>query len=162
MHLGFEAKDISIRMDKYGRLVVRGDKQVSQHKYMSFEETYDVPSDANLEDAHAMFEDGQIYCVTIPKLTKEQQQQQHAITIPQHQNQNQNQNLNQNLNQNQNQNQNNINHPNPTQEKPVSSRDYLKLIRGDRSSAKKVALFVALLIALLVLLVFLIIKFRRR
>lgn len=131
---GLEAKDISIRMDKYGRLVVRGDKQVSEHKYMSFEETYDVPNDANLEDAHAMFEDGQIYCVTIPKLIKEQQQQ-HPITIQQN------------------------SHP---QKSAPTSTDYLKHIRGDYSSSTNKLAALIIVIALLALLVFLIIKFHPR
>ncbi|XP_051133395.1 uncharacterized protein LOC127253028 [Andrographis paniculata] len=75
---GFETNNITIHMDKYGYLVVRGDRQVSEHKYISFEETFDIPNDADLEEASGQFEDDQIYCVTIPKKKQQlEQQQQH-------------------------------------------------------------------------------------
>lgn len=57
-------------MDKYGHLLVRGSREVTQHKYLSFEETFDVPDDGNLEHAEGLFQDDQIYCVTIPKNKK--------------------------------------------------------------------------------------------
>ncbi|KAL0335646.1 UNVERIFIED_CONTAM: hypothetical protein Sradi_4776500 [Sesamum radiatum] len=79
---GFEAKDITIHMNKYGHLVVRGDKQVTEHKYITFEETFEVPNNADLEEANGMFEDGHIYCVTIPKKQQVQRNNaEHAITI---------------------------------------------------------------------------------
>ena len=61
-------------MDKYGHLVVRGSHNITEHKYLSFEETFDVPDGANLELAEGIFEDEQIYCVTIPKSNKLGQQ----------------------------------------------------------------------------------------
>ncbi|KAK6128232.1 hypothetical protein DH2020_038036 [Rehmannia glutinosa] len=79
---GFETKDVTIHMDKYGHLVVRGDRQLTEHKYISFEETFEVPNNADLEEASGLFEDdGQIYCITIPK-KQEGQRIGHAITMP--------------------------------------------------------------------------------
>lgn len=43
---------------------------MTPHKYLSFEEAFDVPDDANLEHAEGLFQDDQIYCVTIPKSKK--------------------------------------------------------------------------------------------
>ncbi|KAH6758418.1 hypothetical protein C2S51_018653 [Perilla frutescens var. frutescens] len=147
---GFEAKDITIHMDKYGHLVVRGNKQVSEHKHMSFDETYDVPNDANLEDASGMFEDGQIYCVAIPKLLHH-----HAITMPQLQNHNPNPNPNSKKDINDSLHKTNV--------PPRSSNDYLKQIRGDKYPKKEIALFLAILVALILLIaVVLILKFRHR
>lgn len=70
MHEGFTNKDISLHVDKYGHLVVRGSHQMTEHKYVSFAETFDVPEGADLELAEGMFEDDQIYCIVIPKNDK--------------------------------------------------------------------------------------------
>ncbi|CAA0826630.1 Unknown protein [Striga hermonthica] len=78
---GFETKDIKIHVDKYDHLVVRGDKQVSEHKYISFEETFEVPNNGDLDEASGSFEDNQIYCITIPK-KQGGRVTGHAITIP--------------------------------------------------------------------------------
>ncbi|KAH6781578.1 hypothetical protein C2S52_001646 [Perilla frutescens var. hirtella] len=67
---GFASSDVSLNMDKYGHLVVRGTRQMTDHKYLSFEETFDVPVDGDLEQAGGMFEDDQIYRVVIPKKKK--------------------------------------------------------------------------------------------
>ncbi|KAG6389977.1 hypothetical protein SASPL_151453 [Salvia splendens] len=64
---GFISSDVTLHMDKYGHLVVRGSHKITENKYLSFEETFDVPDGAGLELAEGIFEDEQIYCVTIPK-----------------------------------------------------------------------------------------------
>lgn len=130
-----------LRVDKYGHLVVRGDKQVSDHKYISFEETFDVPKNADIENADGLFEDNQIYCVTIPKINGGRRTG-HAITIP-------------NLDNNQNKHK-----PHEITEKPHGiGNNPLQVIRGDKSR-KKIGFFIAVLIALLIIAVALIIKFR--
>lgn len=141
-------------MDKYGHLVVRGNKQVTGRKYVSFEETFEVPKDAKLDDASGMFEDGQIYCIAIPKVKGKQ----HAITMPE----------------------DHINPTKPRYKKEEASirryvavgdrdekvsrggspKDYLKNITGETSN-KKIAYFVAILLALVVIMVVLIVKLRR-
>ncbi|XP_057791974.1 uncharacterized protein LOC131008889 [Salvia miltiorrhiza] len=162
---GFEANDITIHMDKYGHLVVRGTKQVTEHKYISFEETFDIPTDAKLDDALGMFQDNQIYCVAIPKVKG---QQQHAITMPK---------VDHNVNnpkppdykrdgasihrydtENNNNNDNNNNNEKPEVSR---SRDYLKHIRGDKTKMK-IAICVVTLIALIVITAVIIVKLRRR
>ncbi|XP_051133334.1 uncharacterized protein LOC127252981 [Andrographis paniculata] len=72
---GFKTNNVTIHMDKYGHLVVRGDRQISEHKYISFEETFDVPKNGDLENASGVFENDQVYCITIPKKQQQQQQQ---------------------------------------------------------------------------------------
>ncbi|XP_057791975.1 uncharacterized protein LOC131008890 [Salvia miltiorrhiza] len=67
---GFANADITLHIDKYGHLVVRGSHQITEHKYVSFEETFDVADDADLEQAEGLFQDEQIYCVAIPKSNK--------------------------------------------------------------------------------------------
>lgn len=138
-------------MDKYGHLVVRGNRQVTENKYVTFDETFEVPKDAKLEDASGFFEDGQIYCVAIPKVKG----QHHALTIPKdHQNTS----------------------PKPRNKKEGASihrynegdkvvrrgnpKDYLKNVTGEPSN-KKVAYFVAILLALVIIMVILIVKLRR-
>ncbi|KAL7153338.1 hypothetical protein ABFS83_04G161200 [Erythranthe nasuta] len=154
---GFEAKDVHLRVDKYGHLVVRGDKKVSEHKYVTFEETFDVPNNADLENADGIFEQDQIYCVTIPKTSKGGKITGHAIAIP-HELDNNNNNINTNLKP-----------PDSiiTTGSIIHKRDNtknnpLQVIRRDKYSKKKIAFFVAVLIALFVVAVVLTLKFRRR
>lgn len=123
---------------------------MTEHKYVSFEETFEVPNDAKLEDASGMFEDGQIYCIAIPKVKGI------AITMPPR---------DQNIS------------PKPRSKKEGASihrynegekavprrespKDYLKNITGEPSN-KKVAYFVAILLALVIIMVVLIVKLRR-
>ncbi|KAK4427249.1 hypothetical protein Salat_1493800 [Sesamum alatum] len=154
---GFEAKDITIHMNKYGQLVVRGDKQVTEHKYITFEETFEVPNDADLEEASGMFEDGQIYCVTIPK----KQQVEHAITVANEENKPKPHG-----------NKDGSFHKYDSTKKPeellpqqrgrISASNSLKIVTGDKSKQKLYFAFsIATVIALLVLAVVLIVKFRR-
>ncbi|KAG8388668.1 hypothetical protein BUALT_Bualt02G0149300 [Buddleja alternifolia] len=158
---GFEAKDVTIHVDKYGHLVVRGNKQVSDHKYINFEESFNVPKNGNIEDADGFFEEDQIYCITIPK-TK--QQTGHAITIMP--NPSPMDNINPRTQDN--------SPKAPQQDNKVGSfRKYgsakqqekaannpLKVITADKSKKKIVFFIIAILIALLIIAVPLIIKFR--
>lgn len=151
-------------MDKYGHLVVRGNKQVTEHKYVSFEETYEIPSDAKLDDAMGLFEDNQIYCVTIPKVKG---QQQHAITMPKEHRINpkphdkkDEASINQYNNNNDDKN-SNVEKPEvPAQGSTRPRKDYLKIVRGDKSAMMKMALYIATLIALTVITVVIILKLR--
>ncbi|XP_047944765.1 uncharacterized protein LOC125191295 [Salvia hispanica] len=156
---GFEANDITIHMDKYGHLVVRGNKQVTEHKYVSFEETYEIPSDAKLDDAMGLFEDNQIYCVTIPKVKG---QQQHAITMPKEHKINPKPRDNASIHQYDNNDRNsNVEKPEvPAQGSTKPRKDYLKIVRGDKSAMMKIALYIAALIALTVITVLMILKLR--
>ncbi|KAL1553508.1 hypothetical protein AAHA92_14173 [Salvia divinorum] len=156
---GFEANDITIHMDKYGHLVVRGNKQVSEHRYVSFEETYEIPSDAKLDDAMGLFEDNQIYCVAIPKVKG---QQQHAITMPKEHKINpkpRDKKDDASIHQYNNDKNNNVEKPEvPAQ--GSTRKDYLKIVRGDKSAMMKIALYIAALIALTVIMVVIILKLR--
>ncbi|KAL0421881.1 UNVERIFIED_CONTAM: hypothetical protein Slati_3211000 [Sesamum latifolium] len=158
---GFEAKDITIHMNKYGHLVVRGDKQVTGHKYITFEETFEVPNDADLEEASGMFKDGQIYCVTIPKKQQVQTNVEHGITIAHDQNNPKPQG-----------NKDGSFHKYETTKRPdgllpqqhgrISASNSLKIVTGDKSKQKLYFVFsIATVIILLVLAVVLIVKFRR-
>ncbi|KAL2454671.1 SHSP domain-containing protein [Abeliophyllum distichum] len=64
---GFQLIDVTLQIDKFGHLVVRGERQLSGHKFISFQETFDLPQNANVEESSGEFVDGEIYCVTIPK-----------------------------------------------------------------------------------------------
>ncbi|KAL3819377.1 hypothetical protein ACJIZ3_005282 [Penstemon smallii] len=77
---GFESENITINVDKYGHLVVRGHMQVSEHKFINFEETYELPQNSNIEDAGGQFQDEQIYCVIIPK--QKEKTIRHKISTP--------------------------------------------------------------------------------
>lgn len=43
---------------------------MTEHKYMSFAETFDVPEGGDLELAEGLFEDDHTYCIAIPKNNK--------------------------------------------------------------------------------------------
>ncbi|XP_020551992.1 uncharacterized protein LOC110012471 [Sesamum indicum] len=158
---GFEAKDITIHMNKYGHLVVRGDKQVTEHKYITFEETFEVPKDADLEEASGMFEDNQIYCITIPKKQQVLTNVDHAITI-----------ANEDNNTKPRDNKDVSFHKYESTKKPdgllpqqhgrISASNSLKIVTGNKSKQKLYFVFsVATAIILLVLAVVLIVKLRR-
>ncbi|KAL2462943.1 uncharacterized protein Fot_54180 [Forsythia ovata] len=68
---GFEQMNVTLQIDKFGHLVVRGERQLSGHKFVSFQETFDVPKNANVEESSGEFVDGEIFCVTIPKMLSE-------------------------------------------------------------------------------------------
>lgn len=59
-----------LQIDKYGHLVVRGERQLSGHKFVSFYETFKLPQNINIEETSGIFEDGEIFCITLPKLSE--------------------------------------------------------------------------------------------
>ncbi|KAL8529637.1 hypothetical protein ACS0TY_006898 [Phlomoides rotata] len=163
---GFEAKDIRIHMDKYGHLVVRGNRQISEHKYMSFEETFDVPATAELEEAEGLFEDEQIYCITIPK-KKDGHKSGHRISMQKDGDNNNNNNNPKGKDlkfgpihkYNTTDKQEGLSHiPADHQRIP---KNPLKMIEGDKGK-KSIVFSIALLIALIIVMVVLIVKLHRR
>ncbi|KAI3463993.1 hypothetical protein Pfo_020656 [Paulownia fortunei] len=153
---GFETKDVRIHMDKYGHLVVRGDKQVTAHKYISFEETFEVPNNADLEEASGLLEDDQIYCITIPK-KQDGQRIGHAITMPKEEKtpvldspKAQDNKIGSFHKYESTKKPEEISPPQPPPQPQRVTKNPLNVITGDKSSKKKIAIFVAILTALLV------------
>ncbi|CAI9773746.1 unnamed protein product [Fraxinus pennsylvanica] len=76
---GFKQPDVTLQIDKYGHLVVRGERQLSGHKFVSFHETFNLPKNINVEETSGEFEDGEIFCITFPKLSEIEQRRMQPV-----------------------------------------------------------------------------------
>ncbi|PIN06785.1 hypothetical protein CDL12_20655 [Handroanthus impetiginosus] len=64
---GFNMEEMRLRADKYGHIIVSGERQVNDNKIIHFEQLFKVPENSDIEETSAIFEDDRTYCVTIPK-----------------------------------------------------------------------------------------------
>ncbi|CAK9155678.1 unnamed protein product [Ilex paraguariensis] len=63
---GFKMEEVTLEVDKYGHILVHGERPVSENKFIRFKQTFNVPENSNIEDIAGKFEDGLLY-VAIPK-----------------------------------------------------------------------------------------------
>lgn len=144
---------MTLQIDKYGHLVVRGERQLSGHKFVSFYETFKLPQNINIEETSGIFEDGEIFCITLPKLSELEQRRMRPVRDQYEKPYSTNRDIGQSMRTPESNDSNIRNNQSPKIPDEFIDPEVQKPIDSDAKSKMKMWSFVGLIVILLIVIV---------
>ncbi|KAL2321946.1 hypothetical protein Fmac_026325 [Flemingia macrophylla] len=76
----FRIEEVTLQVDSYGRIVVKGERQVNEWKSVQFRLNFPEPVDSDMDKIAGKFDGGILY-VTVPKRVAQQNKESEAVNI---------------------------------------------------------------------------------
>nr|XP_043614324.1 histone chaperone RTT106-like [Erigeron canadensis] len=71
---GFKRQELKLQVDNHNRIVVSGERQVSENKYKRFDQNFELPNNADIEKITGKLESEILY-ITVPKRVEQDHQE---------------------------------------------------------------------------------------
>ncbi|KAI3777556.1 hypothetical protein L1987_47356 [Smallanthus sonchifolius] len=78
---GFKKQELKLQVDNRTHILVSGERQVRENKYKRFEQSFELPKDADIEKITGKL-DGEILYVSVPKKVEQEHQEIKHGSIP--------------------------------------------------------------------------------